>query len=67
MNKLLAALLVIAAIAFAVAAAIVPVHGYRDCCCCRIPVELRADPPLQNHWHDADDIICDDCWEAGRR
>lgn len=38
-----------------------------DCTYCGIPVQLRADPPLQNHWHDGDNIICDDCWKAGRR
>lgn len=67
MNKLLTALLIIAVIAFAVAVAIVPVHEYRDCYYCHIPVELRANPPLQNHWHNSDNIICDDCWKAGRR
>lgn len=63
MNKLLTALLII----FAIAVAIVPVHEYRDCYYCHIPVELRANPTLQNHWHDGNKIICDDCWKAGRR
>lgn len=40
---------------------------YMDCTYCGTPVQLRADPPLQNHWHDGDSIICDDCWKAGRR
>lgn len=40
---------------------------YMDCTYCGIPVQLRADPPLQNHWHDGNDIICDDCWCLGRR
>lgn len=67
MNKLLTALLIIAVIAFAVAVAIVPVHEYRDCYYCHIPVELRANPSLQNHWHDSQHIICDECWSAGYR
>lgn len=67
MNKLPTALLIIVVIAFAIAVAILPVHEYRDCYYCHIPVELRADSPLQNHWHNGNDIICDDCWSAGRR
>lgn len=40
---------------------------YMDCTYCDAPVQLRADPPLQNHWHDSQHIICDDCWSDGRR
>lgn len=40
---------------------------YMDCTYCGTPVQLRADPPLQNHWHDSYSVICDDCWKDGRR
>lgn len=40
---------------------------YMDCIYCGTPVQLRADPPLQNHWHDGDSVVCDDCWKDGRR
>ena len=40
---------------------------YMDCTYCGMPVQLRADPPLQNHWHDSQHIVCDECWSAGRR
>lgn len=66
-SDLLIALAIIAALVYALAVVVVPVREYRDCYYCHIPVELRADPPLQNHWHDSQSIICDECWAAGYR
>lgn len=63
----------LAAIAIAVIAVVCLLFGpvaqekYMDCCYCGCPVQLRADPPVQNHWHDSQHIICDDCWHDGRR
>ena len=66
-SDLLIALAIIAALVYALAVVVVPVREYRDCYYCHIPVELRAAPPLQNHWHDSQSIICDECWADGRR
>ena len=66
-SDLLIALAIIAALVYALAVVVVPVREYRDCYYCHIPVELRADPPSQNHWHDLQSIICDECWAAGYR
>ena len=64
MKDLLTALIVVAAIIYCIAVAVVPVHDFKDCCYCGTPVEVMVD---QNHWHDESSIICDDCWRLGRR
>lgn len=64
MKDILTALVIIAAIIYCIAVAVVPVHNFKDCCYCGIPVEVMVD---QNHWHDENSIICDDCWRLGRR
>lgn len=64
MKNILIGLAIIAAVIYAIAVVVVPVHNFKDCCYCGEPVEVMVD---QNHWHDGNDIICDDCWKAGRR
>ena len=64
MKDLLTVLVIVAAIIYCIAVAVVPVHHFEDCCYCGKPVEVMVD---QNHWHDEQNIICDDCWCLGRR
>ncbi len=64
MKNLLTVLVIVAAIIYCIAVVVVPVHDFKDCCYCGIPVEVMVD---QNHWHDEDSIICDDCWRLGCR
>lgn len=63
MKDLLTVLVIVAAI-ICIAVAVVPVHDFKDCCYCGIPVEVMVD---QNHWHDEQHIVCDGCWRLGRR
>ena len=64
MKDILITLAIIAAVIYAIAVAVVPVHNFKDCCYCRIPVEIVVDG---NHWHDSNSVICSDCWRIGRR
>lgn len=64
MKDLLTALIIVAAIIYCIAVAIVPVRDFKDCCYCDKPVEVIVDG---NHWHDGKNVICDDCWRIGRR
>lgn len=64
MKDLLTVLAIIAAIVYCIAVAVVPVHDFQDCCYCGEPVEVMVD---QNHWHDSEHVICNDCWSLGRR
>ena len=64
MKDILIGLAIIAAVIYTIAVVVVPVHNFKDCCYCGETVDVMVD---QNHWHDEQNIICDDCWHLGRR
>ena len=66
MKDILTGLAIIAALIYAIAVAVVPVHQFSDCKYCGIPTELgirQAD----NHWSDDGKVICNDCFVLGHR